>query len=386
MKFLVPELIFTMIASAGIWAVCYFKQMPFEHTLKAIVMTALGIAVTGFRVRREYFRGDIPYVNRMHIDRFWLGMLYSLLFAFACAFLPKAGWPFPAVFVMLSLYSTPAIGVMASATALMIPVMIGGASADIFFLYLVSGIFAVSLFCPLEEDSRFTLPLALSMMCLLLCETADIILVANARPKLEMFVVPAVNIILSAVLLAGILKLFAQQALYWFRDKYLELNDTESPLLAELRESDRGRYMKAIHITYFTERLAGRLSMDVDAVKCASYYHVFGEDILNIMEEWEFPPKAREILAEYFTHRNEPRKNPIRHKEAAVIFCSNAVIELVLPLAASGGKADYDAVIDELFQSLMDRGFFDDCDITIRELWVLQNIYKEEKLYYDFLR
>lgn len=386
MKFLVPEFLFTLIAAAGIVIVCYFKQTPFEHTLKVVVMAVLGIAVTGFRVRREYFRGDIPYVNKLHIDRFWLGMLCALLFAFACVFLPKAGWPFPAVFVMLSLYSTPAIGIMASATALMIPVMLGGASADIFFMYLVSSIFAVSLFCPLEEDSRFTMPLALSMMCLLLCETADIILVANARPKLEMFVVPAVNIILSAVLLAGILKLFAQHALYWFRDKYLELNDTENPLLVELRENDRARYMKAIHITYFTERLANRFSIDVDAVKCASYYHVFGEEILDIMEERDFPPRAREILVEYFTHRSDSKKNIIRHKETIVIFCSNAVIELVMPLAAKGGNPDYDTLIDEMFQELMDRGFFDDCDITLRELWVLQNIYKEEKLYYDFLR
>lgn len=386
MKLLLPELIFLILAVAGIGGICYFRQASSDHTVKFIVMAALGVAVTGFRLRREYIREDIPYLNRMHLERFWLGMLLSLVLAFACVFLPKEGWPFLAVFVMLSLYSTPTIGITASAVFLMIPTMLSGASVDVYFLYLISGIFAVCLLCPLEADTKVILPLILSMLCLLLCETANLILMANARPKLEMFVVPMVNIIISTVLLMGILKLFSSQVVYWFREKYLELNDTENPILVELRESDREKYMKAIHITYFCERLANRLSLDVNAIKCASYYHVLGEDILTIMEEKEFPPRAKELLAEYFTYRNDTKKNPLRHKEIAVIFCSNVVIETVLPLATGGGNPNYDEIIDSLFQDFMDRGIFDDCDITLRELWVLQNIYKEEKLYYDFLR
>lgn len=386
MNLLLPELIFLLLAVAGIGGICYFRQDASDYTVKFIVMAVLGAAVIGFRLRREYIREDIPYLNRKHLERFWLGMLLSLVLAFACVFLPKEGWPFLAVFVMLSLYSTPTIGITASAVLLMIPAMLSGASIDVYFLYLISGIFAVCLLCPLEADTKVILPLILSMLCLLLCETANLILMANARPKLEMFVVPMVNIIISTVLLMGILKLFSSQVVYWFREKYLELNDTENPILVELRESDREKYMKAIHITYFCERLAARLSLDVNAVKCASYYHVLGEDILTIMEEKEFPPRAKELLAEYFAYREDIKKNPLRHKEIAVIFCSNVVIETVLPLATGGGNPNYDEIIDSLFQDFMDKGIFDDCDITLRELLVLQNIYKEEKLYYDFLR
>lgn len=385
-KLLLPELIFGLIAAVGIGMICFFRQTASDHTLKFIVMAVFGTAVIGFRVRRESIREDIPYLNRVHIDRFWLGMLISLVLAFACVFLPKEGWPFLAVFVMLSLYSTPTIGITASAVLLMISAMLSGASMDIYFLYLLSGMFAVCLLCPLEAEVKVVPPLILSMICLLLCETANIILMTNARPKLEMFVVPAVNIIISSVLLTGILKLFSSQVVYWFREKYLELNDTENPILVELRESNRETYMKAIHITYFCERLAARLSLDVNAIKCASYYHVLGEEILTIMEEKEFPPRAKELLTEYFTYRKDTRKNPLRHKEIAVIYCSNIVIETVYPLAVGGGNLDYDQIIDSLFQDFMDKGMFDDCDITLRELGVLQNIYKEEKLYYDFFR
>lgn len=385
-KLLLPELLFGLVAAAGIGIICFFGQTASEHALKFIVMAVFGTAVIGFRIRREFIREDIPYLNRTHMDRFWLGMLISLVLAFACVFLPKEGWPFLAVFVMLSLYSTPTIGITASAVLLMIPAMLAGATIDVYFLYLLSGMFAVCLLCPLEADDKVLLPLILSMLCLLLCETANIILMANARPKLEMFVVPMVNIIISAVLLTGILKLFSSQVVYWFREKYLELNDTENPILVELRESDRETYMKAIHITYFCERLAARLDLDVNAVKCASYYHVLGEEILTIMEEKEFPPRAKELLAEYFTYRQNEKKNPLKHKEIAVIYCSNVVIETVYPLAVGEGTPDYDKIIDSLFQGFMDRGMFDDCDITLRELWALQNIYKEEKLYYDFFR
>ncbi len=385
-KLLLPELIFGLIAAVGIGMICFFRQTASDHTLKFIVMSVFGTAVIGFRVRRESIREDIPYLNRVHIDRFWLGMLISLVLAFACVFLPKEGWPFLAVFVMLSLYSTPTIGITASAVLLMIPAMLSGASMDIYFLYLLSGMFAVCLLCPLEAEVKVVPPLILSMICLILCETANIILMTNARPKLEMFVVPAVNIIISTVLLTGILKLFSSQVVYWSREKYLELNDTEIRIWVELREADRETYMKAIHITYFCERLAARLSLDVNAIKCASYYHVLGEEILTIMEEKEFPPRAKELLTEYFTYRKDTRKNPLRHKEIAVIYCSNVVIETVYPLAVGGGNPDYDQIIDSLFQDFMDKGMFDDCDITLRELGVLQNIYKEEKLYYDFFR
>ncbi len=52
----------------------------------------------------------------------------------------------------------------------------------------------------------------------------------------------------------------------------------------------------------------------------------------------------------------------------------------------SGDKADFDRIIDMLFLKLFDDGDFNGCNITVQELRAMQKIFKEEKLYYDFLR
>ena len=76
-----------------------------------------------------------------------------------------------------------------------------GQSAGIFFLYFISGIFAACLFQHLEEEFSIAVPLFLSLLCLLLCETANIVLLTNEHLTLEQFLVPAANLIISGILL-----------------------------------------------------------------------------------------------------------------------------------------------------------------------------------------
>ena len=49
-------------------------------------------------------------------------------------------------------------------------------------------------------------------------------------------------------------------------------------------------------------------------------------------------------------------------------------------------QLDYDKLIDTVFHKLTEEGSFDRCDISMRELKTMIRIFKEEKLYYDFLR
>jgi hypothetical protein len=118
-----------------------------------------------------------------------------------------------------------------------------------------------------------------------LCETANVVLPANARLNAELFVIPTANVIISCLLLVGILKLFSGMVIYKYRLKYLELNDNESPVFLEFKEKNKEEYMHMIHTTYFCERIALRLSFDVDALKCAGYYHKLVDKQKEMMED-----------------------------------------------------------------------------------------------------
>lgn len=377
-KLFPAELAILILGGAGIWFFGGIRQIARDRLLGGCVMALLGLAVTGFHFRREYLRGELDYNNEEHIYRFWLCMGVGLAVAFACGFLPVAAWPFLLVYVLLSLFSNMSTGMLAATVLLMISVTLSGGSVNGFALYLVSGTFAVSLFRHLESDFHFGIPLFLSILCLLVCETAGIVLTVNARPDIEMFVIPAVNMIISSILLLGCLKIFSSVVVYQHRETYLDINDTENPVLVELREKNRQKYMLTIHTTYFCERIAKQLGLDIDALKCAGYYHLLKENVEN-----QFPPAAAEILSDYWHNKKRPRL-----KETAVLLCADTVVGSISQIIQKEPKknVDYDKLIDAMFERFLADGSFERCNLTIEQFRMMQRIFKEEKLYYDFLR
>lgn len=382
-KLFPAELVIIIMGAAGMRYLGGIRQLAEDRVLSGCVLAVLGLAVTGFHFRKEYLRGELDYNNEDHIFRFWLCMGMGLIVAFACGLLPVAGWPFLIVFVLLALFSNVSTGILGGCVLLMISVVLSGGSVDGFVLYLVSGAFAVTLFQHLESDFKFGIPIFLSIFCLLVCETASLVLTANARPNLEMFVIPVANLIISSLLLLGCLKLFSSTVVYQHREKYLGINDTENPVLVKLREQNRQEYMQAIHITYFCERIGMQLGMDVDALKCAGYYHRLGEELEQAAAENHFPPAAMEILQEY-----QSAGKRIFRKETAVLICADTVVTAVLRLLREDPdrKVDYDKIIDDIFEKFLKNGSFDKCRISIEEFRTMQRIFKGEKLYYDFLR
>ncbi|MCD7835933.1 MAG: hypothetical protein LUG83_04685, partial [Lachnospiraceae bacterium] len=377
------------ITAVCVYILAYFKDCDTDRSLSCAVMSVFGVGIFGFRLRREYLSGELPYDNSRKILRFWISFAGVLVLSFACAFLPVECWPLPAAFVLLSLFGSVPVGVIASSVLVMIPVLVSDASVTVFFVYFISGVFAVCFFCPIEKDMKVGCPLFLSMLCLFVSESAEIILTANARPSLEMFIMPVINIVLSTILLIGIVSVYSRRVIYYYRDNYLEINDTENPVLANLRENSKEEYRKSIHTAYFCERIASRLGFDTDALKCAGYYHVKGKELEKIMTENDFPPDARNILSEYLAVKGiSGKKTPIKSRETAVLFCSDTVVGAIMQLIEkSGDKAlDYDKVVDMLFKRFEDSAAFNSCDISVKELCEMKRIFREEKLYYDFLR
>lgn len=382
-KNVVPELLVMLIAAAGIYGHGWLYETSLDVILKNIVTVALGFAILGYAYRQEYLSDALTYNNSTHLLRFWAAMILGMLIAFACIFLPMGGWPFLTVYVMLTLYSNLNVGVVSASVLLMIPTLLAGASASVFFLYFVSGLFAAYLFRSLENEFTIGIPWLLSMMCLFVCETANIVLMENEHLSVELFVVPAINIIISSILLVGFLNIFSRSVVYQYRENYLDINDTENPILSEYKQENKADYFLCVHTAYFCERIAGKLSLNVDALKCAGYYHKLYGKLLTQENPPAFPPQAVEILKEY-----QENRAAVTHKETAVLICSDAIVSSVIFMFAKNKDKvlDYDSVIDAVFKKFQDSGTFNHCNITMLELKTMQKIFKEEKLYYDFLR
>lgn len=382
-KFFLAEAAITAAGTLGMGILGRIRQQAEDRLLGNCVMMFLVLAVICFHLRREYIHDSLDYDNGDHIFRFFLCLGIGLAVAFACGFLPVGGWPFLLVFVMFALFSNMSVGLLSATALLLISVLLSGSDAGGFALYFVSGVFAVTLFRHLGEDFKIGIPLFLSILCLLVCETANVVLVANARPDFEIFVIPVANVVVSSVLLLGCLKMFSSMVVYRHREKYLDVIDSENPVIVRLRERDRNEYMHCVHTTYFCERIGKRLGLEVEALKSAGYYFRLGGELTQMLEDEQFPPNAREILLDY---RN--RQKGMKKKETAVLYCADMVVTSAKAAIESEGQGqvNFDKLIDDIFSRLFRDKIFDKCDISMGELRTMQQIFKEEKLYYDFLR
>lgn len=388
---------YTILISAVMFGItvlltCFFsyvKDYAVVDIIRNTVLTGMGSFLVLLLMAQTRENKSYEYDNGTHGLRFLVLYIVCLVVAVACGFLPGAGWPFLVIFIALSLFSNTLVGIAAGTLFLTVSVLLSGSGMEIFTMYFVCGLLGAILFRGLSDTYKIGVPLTVSLLFLLTAETATVVLYANETLKWELFLIPLMNIIISLILLLIILKMFYSTVIYLYRDKYMEINDPECPLFIELKEHSKDEYYLAMHTAYFCERIAKKLSLDAEAAKTVGYYHRIGvlleentwEKVQEKIESYAFPPKALEILKEYVD-----KDTTKKQKETAVLIMSNAVISTILYFLARKQEMDYDQIIDAVFKKKLETKILNDCDITMAEITAMQKLFKEEKLYYDFLR
>lgn len=368
----------------------FLKHAGGAELLRNAILAGTGAFLTCFLFLSEKDRLSEKNASPARTIRFAISYGICLAVSLCCAFLPPAGWPFLVVFVMMSLFGGFLPGICGGISFLTFSVLLAGADISIFALYVLTGLLGACLFSRLDEKYRIALPLFVSLSFLFVAETACVVLFANETLKWELFLIPALNVIISLILLLILLKVYSGMEIFKYRIKYLEINDQEFELLVNIKEKDKNTYYRAVHAAYFSERIAQALSLDADAAKTAAYYANAGilykepeKDLEKEFVSYGFPPYARQLLRE-LTGKN----TGIRHKEAAVVYMADAVISSVLYLfeKKQDTKTDYAAVIETVFQKKWESGSLKNSELTFAEWNRMKKIFKEEKLYYDFLR
>ncbi len=368
----------------------FLKHAGGAELLRNVILAGTGAFLTCFLYLSEKDRLSEKNASPARTSRFAISYGICLAVSLCCAFLPPAGWPFLVVFVMMSLFCGFLPGICGGISFLTFSVLLAGADISIFALYVLTGLLGACLFSRLDEKYRIALPLFVSLSFLFAAETACVVLFANETLKWELFLIPALNVIISLILLLILLKVYSGMEIFKYRIKYLEINDQEFELLVNIKEKDKNAYYRAVHAAYFSERIAQALSLDADAAKTAAYYANAGilykepeKDLEKEFVSYGFPPYARQLLRE-LTVKN----TGIRHKEAAVVYMADAVISSILYLfeKKQDTKTDYAAVIETVFQKKWESGSLKNSELTFAEWNRMKKIFKEEKLYYDFLR
>ena len=378
-----------------VFGVSFFCGKSYEAILRNTIVSLIITGTVIFMLMDACSRGyeGFSYDNYDHKMRFVL--FYGAMIVLSCAFslVPNQFWPYMALFVILSLFSNTEIGIASGIGFVMISVLLeeSGSYGEL-FMYAIAGVVAVALFRDLKEDTSVGYKVAISlMMQTVLLLTFDV-LFQNRTLSFKLLIIPFINIMFNLVILMTFLNMFGLYVIRKSNDNYMEINDTEFPLLSSLRETNKDEYFRAIHTGYLAERIALGLGFNDRAVKNCSYYHRIGklegkskwEDVEHIYIENNFPKEAVALLKEYI----ENPKNVVKSRECLAVVLSETVIASIMYMVKKDkdAKIDYDQMIDKIFDKKETDGELKGYDITYGEYEQMRKILKKEKLYYDFLR
>lgn len=372
-------------------AASYLYQKEVIQIAGIGIMAAAGCGSVLFSIERSRETGSFLFDNEEHFGRFMIIYLLSLLGSILFPMLPVGGWTYLVIFVGLMLFSNQITGLSAGSVLLMISIMIQGSEASTFFVYFIGGLVGITVFSYVDKTFKIWLPTLVSLLVQMVCLSVQEVLFVNEVLHVQMFIIPAVNILVCLFLFMILLKFFSFTIIYRSRDIYMDINDPECPLLVELKNFSKDEFYHAIHTAYLCDRIARKLNMDDAVAKACGYYHRIGimkgenswENVSSTLQEYYFPPEVQNILKEYID-KNEK----ILSKETVVLLFCDTVITTINYLFSREPqiKMDYQKIISAIFKKKLESGIIDYSKLSFGELQEMKKILVEEKLYYDFLR
>lgn len=375
---------------AGVGTLLYQRET--DELICNIVMVMLGTGIVVFALLASEIQEMYFYEHQGKYKKFIFFYLTALVLSVLFPLLPVSGWPFLVVFVVLSLFSNQISGLAAGCVCLMLSITLENTgTCREFVLYFFSGLVGIMVFSRLNETFKVGIPIFISLLCLAVCLSANIILFENERFSLSQYMFVAINLMMNFILLLIVLKIFNNSVIHKDMDKYMDLNDPECPLLVQLKELNKDEYYHAVHTAYLGDRIAKRLGLNDAVVKACGYYHRIGilkgentwENVAVICKEYHIPEETRDILREYVDPIQE-----MTSKETAVLLFTDCIVTSIIQLFSKDPKAelDYDRIITTIFDNKLKSGELWNSAISIAEIRKMKKIFSEEKLYYDFLR
>ncbi|MCL2253540.1 MAG: hypothetical protein FWC09_03775 [Lachnospiraceae bacterium] len=393
MKKIIPLSILIFLGTGLLTAgAAYLYGMAYIDVIRISLVALLGNGIVLYLLAEGRGKNDLLQDNAEHMGRFsglyMIGLLAALLFPN----LPEQGWPFLVIFVVMGLSSNRTAGMCAGGTLLMISLLLTSEpSIAVFFTYFLSGVVGIILFSYIDEDFKVGLPIFISLCLNLSCIAVNIVMEGRTGIDFETIFIVLANILVCILLLLVFLRYYSTNVVNRSRDKYMEINDPECPILVQLKQKSISEYYQAVHTAYLSDKIAKKLKLDDMATKSCGYYHKIGtlkgenswEAIYEVCREYKFPGKAIALLKEY-----TDRESILISKEAVVVLFADTLVASILYLFSKDPqvKPDYNHIIDAIYDKKVESGIIDKSLITMGEMKEIKKMLKGEHLYYDFLR
>lgn len=330
------------------------------------------------------------YYIRVHLYRFVIVFAICTFIAILQTQYTYLLWLYFPICVILTMLSDMQTAIGSFFYLLFLQALISDMEPMFFLSAALIGVITIILFGNLDESFCFAMPFAVSalfqaMLSLLLY------FALNKTITFDALLFTAIQLFVGFIIVSLFLKILSHFILHKDRDRFQELNDPEYVLLTELKKRNPKEYYHAIHTAYFCEKIAKKIGANDMLAKAGGYYHKIGrlrgdknlKNILEIAHEHGFPPVLLELLKEYCGKNTPPRS-----KEVAIVIFADAMVSSVMFLFENdkNAKLDYERIVNVVFQKQLESGMLKHCDITMEELTIMQRIFVEENIYYDFLR
>ncbi len=290
-------------------------------------------------------------------------------------------WPF-AFFALVLIYFTDFDrSMLLYGQLLCVSCLLRGSDVNIVIAHLLCGIVVMAMFRRVDEEYKVWGYTVIAALTVFVSLSVNQLLFYTKDFQPEDFLLPFLAMVINVMLMLILLKIYSLFSFQKFNEWYLTINDTEYIILSRAKTEDSEGYFHAIHTSYLSDKCCKAFDLNKDAVKTASYYWRLMEKATDL-SDYSFPEDAMALLQELMSG-----KTPVS-KEAMCVYMCDEVITMIMKQFAENPqvKIPYKKFFDTMFDRKFDHGFFNKCDMSIRELFEMKEIFTNEGLYYDFLR
>ena len=319
-------------------------------------------------------------------------MLIGMVLSIVAFFTPEFIFPFQAIAVIFMIYTdfSGGAGLLAFYSAVS---MIAYNDGSVYFFYcFITGLFLLQFYKDPEKSYTFKKPLFLYSIYSILIYMAFMIKF-SVKLTPESIIGPVCGLFVNILVIIIVLPKIGHEVLFALEEKYAAVVDPEYELMITLKKENNLEYKRALHSGYLSDRLAETIGVDRRMARACAYYHRIGglleteapaaERTATLIAEHEFPDDMQKSINVY-TGFERGRYS----KENAITMFSDELIKSILRLNMErpGEKINYDALINLVCERVSDRPQIVESDLSRRDLRIIKQRLKEEKLYYDFLR
>ena len=319
-------------------------------------------------------------------------MAAGIIMCVLAFFTPEFIFPFQSLALIFMIYTDFASGI-SLLTFYSTVSMIAYNDGSIYFFYcFVTGFILQLFFKDPKKSFTFKKPLFLYSMYSILIYMA-FMLKFSVRLTPESIIGPIVGLIANLLVTAIVLPGIGHEVLFALEEKCAAIVDPEYELLLTLKSDNKIEFKRAIHGGYLADRLAEKIGADRQLARACAYYHRIGgliesdappaQRTADIIKQHDFP-EAMQHCINVYTGYERARYS----KENAITMFADELVRSILRLSMDrpGEKINYDALINLIFERVSSRPQIVESDLSMRDLRVMKQRLKEEKLYYDFLR